>query len=232
MATERQIDRYEVLLPPLGRALRDALTCLRVDQLTRVDFARVIALLREHRNSLAPRLRIADKVNRHARELALEASGRNPSRQLTDEGWVIPTSEPTDRVHVPHIYWIGALVLARDAYDDLPNDPDGASYSASTVTDLLEALKLVHGGFFIDGRMSIAKHVREEEARNRSERAALGAPKPRFSDEALLLFRDQFIARHGKSRGWISAAALEFNVGDSAISKRLGRLHQDTSGDD
>lgn len=64
----------------------------------------------------------------------------------------------------------------------------------------------------------------EEEARRRSSNAAKGAPKPRFSDEALQEFIRSYEVRHSKRRGAIKAAGLHFSVSDTAIRSRLSKI--------
>ena len=160
---------------------------------------------------------------------------------LTDAGWVIPEMPRSQfPIQTEHVFAVGALVagarllrlqqkasvMLRDLLkpDFNINVPDvrEALYSTELV---IGCCRLSAEAMFISGRVDMQKHTRSQEAEARRSRAAMGAPRPTFSDDDLVNFCAQWSARHGgRTHGMQKAAAAHFEKTDGAIRKRLEKI--------
>lgn len=144
-------------------------------------------------------------------DILREIMGPSCAPKLTPDGWLVPALGEQEVRTVWHIYALASLTISSDF--TLSRD-DAASRAAQITALAREASELAHAG-------SVGRATRALEQRARSKRAAKGARRSKIHASELNKFRENWIARHGKERGWKSAAAAHFGVTDTAIRKRL-----------
>lgn len=59
---------------------------------------------------------------------------------------------------------------------------------------------------------------------NRNNRA--GAYKNNVTKEMLLMYQDNYIAKNGRPRGWITAACIEFKITSPTLKRILNRIEK------
>lgn len=135
--------------------------------------------------------------------------------QLTEMGWTTPPYHPA---MLPHHVFAVAAGLAIEAYT-----------SASPPTDLLVCQRLADEAIFMLGRHDIAQRVeaktRAKEAQTRSANAKKGGAPQRVSDADLISFHSAWMTKHGRDRGWKTAAQAHFEISSTGLQKRLKKLN-------
>ena len=98
-------------------------------------------------------------------------------------------------------------------------------HGQACVGDAMRCLLFVSAFETVRVADEVRARVVQDFAEKRSADARKGAPKPTFDDNAFMAFMEKWRSDHNaKMRGSKKAAALEFNVTEAAIRKRLKKI--------